>query len=854
MSRNSDKRIEQAIENGQSNLRTMELVRNWCAHASITKMGGGGLIEAHTGLPIGHHGLSCPHASAGGMMTWDLRDAAIDFYDRNCHDCKLRKPVGLPNISSLISERDAREATARAARKNTDDRIAAALATRDSVRAGLRAALDPPAASHVDLLADLDHARGERVSERLVEAARLAPETFPPGLIEHLFAMIEGRVYALVETSLRVLNVLAVDPRRLCNCALIALGNHSAIEIAGSIVARLAHDADEASVFAAVPAMISLARPARGSFMDGASVTDDRPLRLLYTLHPDRVRAGFDELFSKPKTYLVAQAARGITVLQDVDPALGAHYARTLAAKLVRKTHLLPDLSEYDDSLYAIRTPLLAAFLFDPQTVDAILQSLIAGAADEGLNEIYHLYASALRETRFDETPALTPAHAIAFQKLIWAAAESPSSPAAEEAQQVFSRLPDFLRPLAVQQLDQLLGAAAIVDDKLTEFDRSAKASARDQLSYLEGMNFRARARRLQSGFLAWACSAAGQDIIAIRKVTGFLASLPDDRERLRGEVIAHLGGMAQSAEALNEILPSLYSAMLGPSTTLRASAANAIEDLKHEVSQNLPELIYEALVAQLSDPFVAVHRAAFRVLDRSRFPASLDAQVTRCLSNLILAYSQGRDSDDFLLSCIDLFVRRYAPNDRISGSLGARLVEILNTIAKEDVARKVRFLDAHLREAPGYVTLLCRLLTSEEALEYHGDDMAAALQQLSAAQILAHIDALQATARNLPEHRKYMCGHILEAFARAGAWDAALDCATAHESSIDDTIRDRPRKLLARLHRLACAYEQSIAVGNLQALPALSAEWTETARAIEHDHETNKKRRDPLHGLLSKD
>jgi hypothetical protein len=91
----SDPRIEQAIEIGRKNKRTWELVRNWCAHVSIRKHGGVGLVEAQTGLPIGHHFLECPHAPAGGMAAWDLADTAVDFYDRNCVGCKFRQPVAL---------------------------------------------------------------------------------------------------------------------------------------------------------------------------------------------------------------------------------------------------------------------------------------------------------------------------------------------------------------------------------------------------------------------------------------------------------------------------------------------------------------------------------------------------------------------------------------------------------------------------------------------------------------------------------------------------------------------------------------------------------------------------------------
>ena len=51
--------IKIATEAGERNLATMQLVRNWCAHARIKKFGGTGLIEQATGLPIGNHGLEC---------------------------------------------------------------------------------------------------------------------------------------------------------------------------------------------------------------------------------------------------------------------------------------------------------------------------------------------------------------------------------------------------------------------------------------------------------------------------------------------------------------------------------------------------------------------------------------------------------------------------------------------------------------------------------------------------------------------------------------------------------------------------------------------------------------------------
>jgi hypothetical protein len=86
-----DRDFKIATEAGERNRATMQLVRNWCSHVRIKKFGGTGMIEQMTGLPIGNHGLECNHATAGGMYTWDLRDAALDFYDRNCVDQEAKR-------------------------------------------------------------------------------------------------------------------------------------------------------------------------------------------------------------------------------------------------------------------------------------------------------------------------------------------------------------------------------------------------------------------------------------------------------------------------------------------------------------------------------------------------------------------------------------------------------------------------------------------------------------------------------------------------------------------------------------------------------------------------------------------
>jgi hypothetical protein len=44
---------------GQHNQEVKVLIQNWCGHATTEKTGGTGMIEAATGLAIGHHSMAC---------------------------------------------------------------------------------------------------------------------------------------------------------------------------------------------------------------------------------------------------------------------------------------------------------------------------------------------------------------------------------------------------------------------------------------------------------------------------------------------------------------------------------------------------------------------------------------------------------------------------------------------------------------------------------------------------------------------------------------------------------------------------------------------------------------------------
>jgi hypothetical protein len=91
------------------------------------------------------------------------------------------------------------------------------------------------AATTLDLVSELDN-KVNGADRRLAETAELAPETFTPDIVDHLFSLVDSNEHWLVTPCLTTLARLDIDKPRLCNAALRALRSLSVGDIAGDIV------------------------------------------------------------------------------------------------------------------------------------------------------------------------------------------------------------------------------------------------------------------------------------------------------------------------------------------------------------------------------------------------------------------------------------------------------------------------------------------------------------------------------------------------------------------------------------------------------------------------------------------
>jgi PAS domain-containing protein len=181
---------ERAIEAGQRNLRATKLLSNWCFHAEFVRSPGRGMIEAATGLPIGHMGVQCKFSKKSSMHCWLLEDAVYDFYQNNCKGCMERVPVGFPNIMSFIDPRE-NAAEKRKRGREEEERVRKQKQTdRRQERAELRYELSLEETFVFDLLDELDQEDIARADPRLEQLANLAPEAFTRKVVEHLLPAV----------------------------------------------------------------------------------------------------------------------------------------------------------------------------------------------------------------------------------------------------------------------------------------------------------------------------------------------------------------------------------------------------------------------------------------------------------------------------------------------------------------------------------------------------------------------------------------------------------------------------------------------------------------------------------------
>ncbi|MHB8390966.1 MAG: hypothetical protein ACYDBH_15525 [Acidobacteriaceae bacterium] len=851
----SDRDIQKAIEAGENNRRTTELIHNWCRYAKVQKMGGTGLIEAQTGLPIGHHAMVCRHAPASGMATWDLADAALDFHDRNCVDCKHRVPVRLPNLSELLGVRERAQAEQKLIRDAQEAKQSAALAKRQEIRRILREKLQVSSHTIIEQLEELDGGRHEDQRTKLVETARLAPEIFTPEIIEHYFQLLEARESWFSSVGLETLSLLKAEPVRLARCALIAIRDFDATEVAGRIVLEQIAHIDSSLISGAFRSLSLLAAPPHVPFTGTERTATSKPLLALYRHYPDAVKATIQVYLDSKSYSAIERAAKAILAIEQQDNSIATSFARTVIAILARP-ELLINLDEHHshhdetDLFHDLQDVLKSSLRAAPQPTDELVSSFLATAESETTVRILGAYESLFHADGWREDIKEVEAHSVALRRLVNTATSTTKFDDPWTLLGMFrfgasKGLENLIRKEAVY----LLGAAALLDNQRAKL-ADERTQAKGMLAYWGADKQYGFLIQFQKGLVSWVADAAIDSPQTAKVYLETLSGIPENSHHLRGVMVTALSHLLNTAEGLSLALPSLYSALVGASQLERAAAIKALKELNSARCNDLPRLLFEIFLTTLYDPYRIVHQSAVHALERFSFPEDFTLALKLAVRNLIIAYSHGEDGDEFLAECISLYVSRYADKEELEGDVGALLVSQLSRMKPEIVIRS--HFDWYVKElkySQGIGALTAKLLKASS--DYQEEPIFRTLRSLPPATVYAERKGLEDAA--MERLNDIDCiGSLIELLTRSGALGEAECIAKAVVESIPDSTWDYQRRLAAQLLHIATRLESAVAgIQQDETVEQLSQQWRQIIERIQQDRKEYETRRDPLRGIL---
>ena len=720
----TDRDIQRAIDSGTRNKEAMELIHNWCRHARVEKFGGTGLIEMETGLPIGHHSMACDHASAGGFACWDIGEAALHFYDRNCVECIHRVPVRLPNITGLLQKRGAYRKREEDERREIKNRTTAQREIRQNARQALRCQLNPVSATIVDVLEELDQDTEGKAHEKLIGMAQLAPETFTPTVVEYCFSMLENRETWFDKTGLQILDKLTLDQARLTRCALLSLAEHHSVEVAAKIIEENNKLIDESLVANALPALILHANPDSTPFMIERKLVPE-PLVAVHRAHRVATETGIGRLLDERDPYLIDLAVRAIQVLAREDQSIAYRFSRSLVAKLAY-AHLVIDYRDTwyageDHAIHDLQITLALALEYNPVDTDALIAKFMANASSEGEKRLYKIYSNLLHSYSYGENNQLASRAAIkvAFKRILNAVSTLTNEDVLRELQSAFSYLSDDdLLSVAKDELTGILGTAILLDSRIHNFDAELVPN-NNFLSHLERQNYRNVLLDLQNSLVKLAATSASDSELAIQEYIEILGQIPEGQDQLRSVMIKNAHRLMESPSGLNAVLPALYTAMFGSSSLVRASAARVVGKLNRRGREDVPDLLYEGFTALLFDSYVIVHKAAVDALENLELPKNFDLLAKLAIAAWIENYSISKTDDRFLIKSIQLYLRRYATEQQRRDHLGRFFVTLLNKIDINAVAENIQRFQYYLRETDGFADLVLKTMTNSNMMQY---------------------------------------------------------------------------------------------------------------------------------------
>lgn len=841
--------IEDTIRAGERNRDTMRLVSNWCAHARIEKFGGTGIIEQATGLPIGSHGMHCDFAPEGGFYSWDLRDAVIDYYDRNCSVCTHRKPVTVPNISEIIGERDRARAARDAENARAETERQEALAKRSARRAGIRSKLGPVGQAILDDIGSYDEDRSSDNYDRLTQSARLAPEHFGEALTDYVVELGMSELF-FCGAALVMLDAVGADDAKVARIAVRAISHWVPAEIGWGNLARRIEHLEAGDVAALLRNTIHLARPDREYYLFRG---DDEPrpplepkwLVLLFESQPDAMRQELETMLLSRKRKTVDTAARAIAVLlEHAVPGVEALF-RTMISVAVRADSLVDDFEMHRDRLPDLMDAIREAFNHDPEALDKLVQDFAAGATAQQRARIYGIYSMAIG-VAYEAPPVSADSrkHAVALPRLIWAATAETDQDAFQELLSSFRGSADKLAAVIRTQLDAFIGALMLLSTRLAEHDATPAPKGETVLDAMARRSRRIMMVGLMEEFVEWASTGARGDEASMTKIAELFEKLPEDDEDLRGMLLGATKELAEDVTGLRIFLPHLYHALVGASVRGRAYAASAIGELPYRSHDNLPPLLFEAFCTLLWDQYKVVHKSAVNAFRRSYVPEEFKGRAVDALLNLVKYYRTESNEDEFLATCVRLLAGMLDEFGKNKRAARRYLVDVAMGIDELYLRSDIDSLAFTLGEEPTFVKLVAKMLPGMGDGINQNDRTYELVGKLPLQGVAAYADELKKAAIAASDEDIFLSVVIVEALVRAGALEEALSTVTAIQTGLGDSVRTRSRRRLLDWIALASRMERALAADDKDAFQTALSQWRQAETEDAEDKKDRRERR----------
>ena len=830
----SEKRIQELIQHGKKNHRTSRLISNWCRNARVRRSPGRGLIEEAYNVPIGHMGVGCNYAPPDGIMCWDLEDAFLEHYERNCISCNMRQVGKGQNIQPIIDKFEARKAKFQAREEAQKKQAMEELEIRRRERKEVFDPTIPTGIEIRELIDSIDSSEDQESEYKLIELARLAPDAFTPSIINYLECQVLSRQQRLDRVFADILVILPIEEERKLRIAL-SICDYNVSEVVYNFLERNVSNIPPSKLDKVIGPFTFLAAPTSNPF-GGSIVYNPIPLHSLVKAHTDSIGKILNHLLKNNLKHEIDQAARIISTITPKFPDFTAKYRRAIFAKLLRRNFLLPELEEHGsgDTLQYLRKAATALFEVDSDACDAILSALCTGGNITASKETAEIYIYTLRHNRNEILSRATPAHYLAFSKLIWMAVENSSQATYHPATHFFNHVNESLVEIAVSQMDVLYGAATLLSQKANQIGNEKSVHiVPNELEKIEQSNERNSIFQLQRSLIRWSFFASKHHgVSGIKSMINLYVNTPESDLHFRANLVEELASLIVNTEALNIILPHLYAAMTHPEPLIRGSAAAAIGKIPYDVLRDFPDLFFEVHLTLISDPNVYVHRSALNALNVDAFPESKIQILKYRVLHLIQVYRNVPDGADFLVQCLECFVKKFLSDSELMRGNGKLVVEIIDSLPNRSACDAIEKLMHKLRHEPDFAKVVSKQLGSDYGLEYDCDILNRALFQVPVTSLTNCVEDIYKFGKSMAFSNQYRVHTSVTLLSRAGAYDTAEQLCIDLLKAIPNTQEQLELRAFIESLRRISRFE-SVLPQSSKALRQEQIDWDEHCKVV---------------------